>query len=295
MFKECVLGTGRFGPRLELAGAWRPEYAAFMRRESISELYLNYALGWDGDDLEFLRTTPHLQAFGILDLLIKDVSPVHVLRELRSLELSTYCRTKLDFSAWPRLEDCFLNWRAGAESLFSSAGIKTLFLSAYPEVSSHVFGGFTAMHDLTVANSRLEEIHSLARLQGLQHLGLHNLRRLKSLSGIEGLHKLKALSVNGCIGITELDAISTLINLESLTLNDLGRIASLAPVLQLQKLRSLSFYGSTNVVDGSMDVLLDLPNLASVAMQNRTHYSRDREHVITTLAARKAQRENDER
>lgn len=119
MSDEFTIEEGGRGPSMVLRGAWRGEYADVVRRRGVVELVLNYALGWKGRDVEFLSQVDSLQGLSIIHRTIDDVSPIHVLRALRSLKVSTYCDTSIDFTQFPQLEECTLEWRAGAKSLLT--------------------------------------------------------------------------------------------------------------------------------------------------------------------------------
>lgn len=68
-----------------------------------------------------------LQLINILHMKISSVDPIHLLRELRALEVTTYCKTEIGFSAFPRLEQCVMEWRRKAASLFDCTTLKKCF------------------------------------------------------------------------------------------------------------------------------------------------------------------------
>src|SRR5581483_1403822 len=173
-----VLEHGIYGPRLTVTGAWSLAVAEYMRREGVRELYLNHARGWNGTTLDFLDTVPELVAFSILDFTIKDVTPIHRLKTLRALEVSTYCDTKIDFHQFQNLERCVLYWRRGSESLFETIALRRLFLHRYSGSTSTPFAHLAELRELSIANSELREVESLGSLKSLRCLCLYNLRRL---------------------------------------------------------------------------------------------------------------------
>src|SRR4051812_2984348 len=118
MTSNLIVEQGRIGRRAVLTGSWNPRVGELIRREEIPELYLNHARGWRGQHVEFLSELPGLLGFGILDLTIDDILPIHQLGQLEYLEVATYCDTPVDFGRFPRLRACSLYWRADTESLF---------------------------------------------------------------------------------------------------------------------------------------------------------------------------------
>jgi hypothetical protein len=273
-----VLELGVSGPRVTVTGPWTPAIAEYMRREGVRELYLNHARGWSGTTLDFLEAVPGLIAFSILDFTINDVAPIRRLTQLRSLELSTYCNTKVEFHRFPELERCAFYWRSGSESLFECAALRWLFLHRYAGPSSEPFARLAVLQELSIANSDLREVEHLGALRNLKFLGLYNLKKLTSLHGLEELEQLEALEVNGCKAIGRIEELAALARLRRLQLNDDGPIASLKPLQSAADLEEILFYESTNITDGDLAPLAALPRLQHISFQNRRHYSHKREN-----------------
>ncbi len=127
---------GAYGSRVVVTSSWSPGITKYIQDNDVKELYLNYAWGWKGNDLAFLSELTALEAFFILDWAIRDISPIHFLRRLKFMHVSTYCDTKIDFAHFPDLEECHLEWRRGAESLFQCRTLKNLWLNSYSGTSS---------------------------------------------------------------------------------------------------------------------------------------------------------------
>lgn len=279
-----VLEQGVYGPRLVVTGPWSEGIRAYMESHRIDDLYLNYARGWKGSSLEFLAQVPWLKAFTILDWAIRDVSPVHHLRDLRMLEISTYCDTEIDFEIFPHMEDCKLTWRRGATSLFNSRTVRRLFLSDYVIETSDLFGQLTQLESLSVAGGALRSLEGLRPLHHLHFLGLYNLKKLKSLRGLEALATLGSLEINECPGISHINELAQLKNLRRLEINEDGEIESLRPIAALAKIREVYFYGSTRIRDGDLSTLRTLPQLAKVSFQDRPHYNLRRDDFVVGAA-----------
>jgi Leucine-rich repeat (LRR) protein len=272
-----VVEPGYAGPRVVVTGPWLPSIGRYMRKEGIDELYLNDGRGWKGDNIDFLIEFPDLTSFGILDLRIKDDSPVHHLRELRALELSTYSQVPIAFDRFEHLTDCTFYWRAGSESLFDATSLRSLFVHRYDGAGSMPFAQLRSLRSLSIANGALTEVVSLGHLRQAMFLGLYNLRQLGSLAGLGTLTQLHELEINGCKRIHDISELAGLVNLRRLQLNDDGPIESLGPIAGASQLEELLFYESTNVRDGDLSVLRGLAYLRNVSFQNRRHYSNRRE------------------
>lgn len=277
MTDAITLEDGKYGRRAVVMGPWSDEMVSFLLDKHVAELELNDGKGWRGTDLTFLAEFPHLQAFSILDFKIQSVGPIHFLHDLRALEVITYCKTEISFSAFPRLEDCSLEWRPKATSLFDCMTLKALFVNNYDGKNTTSFARLTNLESLALLNAPIEDLQGLAALGKLRSLRLANLKRLSSLAGIEELTGLEELEIHTCRGIRSIDEIGSLTRLRKVHLNNDGDIQSLKPLAKLAALESVLFYESTNIIDGDLSPLLGKNKLSCVAFQNRRHYSHRRE------------------
>lgn len=277
MIAGVSVDEGPYGLRAVLIAPWSGAIQRFLQKTAVAEIELNHAKGWRGTSLEFLAAFPGLRSLKIIDLTIPSVEQIHVLAELRALEVITYCKTELRFAAFPHLEECSLEWRPKATSLFDCRTLKKLFVNRYSGKDTDMFGRLTALQSLAILNAPTEDLRGLRELSRLRILRLANLKRLTSLAGIEGLTALEELEIHTCRNIASIEAIGHLTRLRKLHLNNDGNIASLKPLARLGELESVLFYESTNIVDGDLSPLVRQKKLARVSFQNRRHYSHRRE------------------
>ena len=255
-----------------------------MRDHRVRELELNYAKGWSGADYAFLAEWTALEALEITDWNAQDVSAVNALHELRKLKVFTYCKTEIRFADLPRLEECSLEWRPKASSIFDHRGIKKLFVNKCPERDLRRFSTMAQLESLSLASPRLESLEG-AGLPLLTFLGVYAAPRLTSLRGLETATHLRSLEVNDCRKIGAIEPIGALVGLRNLQLCNDGRIETLAPLAGLKELETFLFYESTDVADGDLTVLKTLPKLHHVVFMDRRHYS-DRQSSFPRRDAR---------
>lgn len=277
MMTEIEFENGKYGVRAILKSEWSERIAREIQIRQCLELEVNHAKGWSGEDLSFLSACPLLKALKIIDFKIKSVEPIHQLHELCSLEVMTYCNTMLEFSAFPKLEDCALEWRPKAESLFNCEKLTHLFVNRYSGKNLASFSRLVNLESLAILNAPIESLEGIASLKNLRFLRLANLKKLQSLAGIEALAKLEELEVNTCKHIVSINEVGALVNLRNLHLNNDGEIASFKPIDAIKHLESVIFYESTNIMDGDLSPLIRQKNLSHVSFQNRRHYSHKRE------------------
>jgi hypothetical protein len=268
-----ALEDGTYGRRAVLTSAWADYFLPYLARHKVVELELNYAKGWQGASLSFLAQLPDLKAFEIFDFNIPDIREIHRLRKLRRLGVTTYCTTAIDFSAFPELESCGLEWRPKATSLFECATLKELFVNRYKGKDVAGFARLVSLESLAILGAPLASLQGLSALTRLRSLRLALLRRLPSLAGIEGLANLEELDIDTCRALRSIEEVGALSRLRKLFFNNCGNIESLKPLHKLDRLEWVGFYESTNIVDGDLSPLLSLRNLSRLAFQNRRHYS----------------------
>lgn len=275
-----VVENGPCGREIVMTGPWHKDIVLYTRKNDIKSLLLNDARGWKGDNVSFLSKLPFLECFRILDWNIKDVSTINTLKNLKLLEVSTYCKTVIDFKNFLHLEDCGFEWRTGSESLFSVASLKKLFLNNYDQGDTSAFSALSNLESLSIASSPTHNLHGLSSLAKLKFLGLYALKKLTSLDEIEKCVKLEKLEIGMCKYFHSIEAIGDLQKLQYLEIIDCGNIDSIRPLSKLKHLNKFFFFGTTNIVDGDLKPLqkFNLAYPATISFQNRKHYTRKREN-----------------
>jgi hypothetical protein len=271
---EFDITQGTYGPRLTLHSAWSPGAAKAVAKRGVAELELNYAKGWrSGCDLSFLRDVPDLLALVVIDREIRNVSDVHVLKQLRALDINTMCDSEIDFSSFAQLDDVSLEWRPMARSLFGCVTLRRVFINNGDFGSLDVFRRLNRLEHLSLKSPAIREIGDASSLKRLVFLGIYNARFLTSLHGIEVLTHLERLEVERCRAIVDIEPVRGLRHLKKLYIPNNGDIASLAPVGDLMELEACHFHESTNIVDGDLAILKTLPRLRNTTFQQRRHYN----------------------
>jgi len=287
MASKITLVESAYGLKASLESEWTPDTAAYLASYNVVELELNVAKGWtERAGISFLSELTFLKSFELFNFGIKDISPIHALGNLRRLGITTYCSSTIDFSKFPFLESCSLEWRPKATSLFDCTTLRELFVNRYKGKDTRAFSNLVNLESLQLLNAPVTNLRGLRTLARLRELRLARLTQLMSLEGIEVLTALENLTVSTCRKITSVEKIEPLTNLRNLDLDNDGDIASLRPLERLNELERIGFDTSTNILDGDMTVLIGLPKLKRVAFQNRKHYTHTREELNAIFAKR---------
>ena len=272
-----TIESGEFGPRMVMHTAWSNEALVAAKENQIKELELNHAKGWRRTELLFLRDLEdRLRSFSILDFNIDDISPVNCLSQLRVLRINTYCNTRIDFNLFPHLRYCYLEWRAKASSVFEHAGIEKLFINKYPKRDFDAFSAMSGLRELSLTSSKLETCAGIEYLAKLSFLGIYFARKLRTIDGIQNLKMLTKLEINNCPSLHDISLVGELLKLEHLALCTNQKIDTIKSLRNLKNLETFLFYESTNIEDGDLSPLEELPNLKTVAFQERSHYTHTR-------------------
>lgn len=124
------------------------------------------------------------------------------MHELIELKLETYSDAPVDFSAFPKLTNCWFEWIKDSDSLFECKSLKRLGLNNFAP-----FSNFVNLERLTLLNSAIEDMNGIVKLAMLTYLSMANLGKVTSLSGIKALQNLEILEIEKCKGIGSVSEI----------------------------------------------------------------------------------------
>lgn len=279
MNKNYEIDKGKYSKRFVPCSCWEDSFTNYIINNKITELGLNYAKGFEGDNLDFLEKLTHLKVLNYINHFIDDLSPIHNLSLLRSLSINSYDNSEINFTKFPYLEHCFLEWRPRAKSLFNCKFLKYLHIEHYKDKSTEKFSNLTNLEKLCIGNSPINDLSGFEKLKKLKFLGLYLLRKLEKLDGLEKLEWLEELEIDGCKKIYDLEPLGKLINLRCLSLCNDGKLKSLLPIKKMKNLEVCFFYDETIIEDGDLYVLWNMKNLKDVAFAKRRHYTHDANQI----------------
>ena len=273
-FGSYPQSAGKQYPGVLLKGPCTRGIVDYINRESIQAIYLNQGEGWDGGDCSFLSEMPSLKCVHILAANLTGLSALEQLPNLEKVSLNGPTKEKIDFTKITNLEDAFLSWKKGYQSIFDCANLKRLYIDSIKINSIENFASIKSIASLTIGNCPISDISFLEDAASIETLALLNCRMLEDFSPISSCTTLKRLDVSGCKKLTNLDFVSTLHDLEVLLFADVNNIETLEPIVPLKKLKAVNFFGSkTTIVDGDLSVFEKLPNLAMAGFAPRRHYT----------------------
>ncbi|HAL45873.1 MAG: hypothetical protein A2Y12_14590 [Planctomycetes bacterium GWF2_42_9] len=274
--KNFIIENSKYGKRLILCSKLTEEVVRYCIQNDIKELELNWAKGFKSDDLALLKDLSQLEAFDICDYTIKDISGIGSLRNLKELNISTYCKTQIDLSNFTQLESLSLFWRKNTIGFEKLKNLRKLFLYKYNPITKDLseLAALDSLEYLSLKSPSIESIGNVTSLkQNLKFLGIYAATKLQNIDSLAELTNLQTLELDTCKKINQLDAIGKMKSLEKLSISNCGSIESLEPVSKLMNLNELRFIESTNIIDGNINIVSSLPKLEKIVFQNRRHYN----------------------
>ncbi|MDH3257337.1 MAG: hypothetical protein OEM27_06950 [Nitrospinota bacterium] len=262
MRKSFQIEKAEYGSKMIVVGKWNDAHLHYLLDHKIYELELNTAKGWKISNTKFLKDLNFLKGITIVGIgdPVKEVSGIHYLSKLKLLNIQTYCNTKIDFSSFPKLEICVLEWKPKSESLFECANLKRLWVNSLKKKDTEDFLSLVNLEWLSFGNGPVGNLKGLRNLSKLKHLELFRLRKLSSLDGIEKLKNLKRLEIHTCKYFKTINKLKSLTNLRVLWLINCGGIESLKPLSKLHNLKEYLMYESTNILDGDLTPISKIGN-----------------------------------
>jgi len=256
------------GPMLEIAPfrGWTSDLERMWREAGKPAL----VLGEVEAPLDFLAELHGLRQLGLSGVAQVSDAVVGDCLELEALLLNTDCTNPVDLTGLTRLRDLDLgDHRKGTEQLPTS--IRRLIIWRCRWRDLRPLAPLRGLREVELSAHRLADLSGLESATDLTRL------RLSYVSAEQPFAKLRApnlreLALESSSRIRSLDGIEALAgSLECLSLIDLPKLESLAPVRGLATLQHISLLGRSNVLDGDLTPLLELPGLTAF-IDGRRHY-----------------------
>ena len=260
---EVIVATGKVDDAL----------VSKVLRSSRPLLILNRALGFDEVDCAVLQQVgDRLVGLEVVGDFTDD-SDVLRCSKLEELNLNTSCRGGLDWGRLPDLIRLFTYEERMSESLASLHRLTTLHIHRASDDQVALASSLPRLTDLTLSSTRMRAVSSLAGYgDRLTRLWIRQGSALRGFDDLSRLSLLRTLLLDSCRHLDDLGFVSGMPDLEVLAVSDCGGIESLRPLAQLSRLREVHLVGSTNVKDGDLSVLEQLPSLRGAYFQKRRHY-----------------------
>lgn len=236
-------------------------------------------------DLDFLAEFVEIQRLSVSIYQkepVKNFDQIYNLASLRSLNCQTLWNSELDFTRFPNLQNVEYSWHQGS-NLSKCSQIHELCIHNFTGIDLTEFSSLNKIERLLIFSSKMRSLSGLEQMDKLKFLRISSCSKLENTSGLSALRNLEELWIAACRRISNLNAIYGNFNLMRLILDCDGEIESLSPLLHLQNLQELLLIGNTNILDGDFSVLENLSSLRSVSYVDRKHYSHRNDYFDNRL------------
>lgn len=172
-----------------------------------------------------------------------------------------------------RVDELIVGWGSVYRSAAISPTIRRLAVVDQGPSSLLDIPASDALEELDVgAGQQLTSLEGLERFPRLRSLAIANSPRLHDISAIQAQPHLRSLTFDGCTRVRDFSPAAACSELTDFWLVDCADVQSIAFVRDLRSLSSLGATGTTNIVDGDLEPILELRHLRSVAIARRRHY-----------------------
>lgn len=262
--------SGRDGAMVR--GKWRNEYANALRNRGVTALYLNVSYGWEQTSYDFLEELPFLEELSIIAGKSTNLTSISTLARLQKLSLTLSTKERVNFDKLHCLTDAYIYFWHGAKSILKCSTLQNLHLDEAQSLEPGFLDSLSGLDRLVVSNSNLADVSEIIGLKKLKNLELVNCKKVVDFDPLRSLD-LSWLSVKGCSQVKSLCFAKDMKSLGYINFSDVGNVSSLEPLREDLGLQAIAFAGSTNILDGDLSVLVDLPKLAMVMFALRSHYT----------------------
>lgn len=253
-----------------------------MKKDRINHLEINpnfYKL----KDIGFLEYFDFIDQITILNPLIKDLTPVKYLNNLRKCHFEHKWNGFIDFQRFEKLEECSFKWGInGSETIFNCPSLTKLRIDNYTENDLNKFSVFKSLASLSLYFSNIENLLGIGNLKYLEILDLTGCSLLENIVHLKELKKLKMLTLDRCKRIKSLEPLLELDQLKLLSFNNIGKISTINYLAYLKNLQEVYFSEDTIIEDGDLNILFNLynnGNLKRAIFKYRKHYSHRPEQI----------------
>ena len=246
------------------------------------------------NDLSFLREFPDMLYLELPEEEDSvDPTCLEGLSNLRGLHVES-TKAGIDFSCFPELEAFFGKWHNDHRNLDQLQELRIVEIQTFHPKSKDMsdLADITRLDRLEIVRTNVRSLDGIETLEDLQILNIFYGSKLETLEALSnGLPAMRELSLENCNKIEDYSPIAQVERLRRLKLSTCAAMLDLAWTKGMDYLDFFSFV-ETNVKNGNLSPLLDLPRLRYVGTVNRRHYSHKCEELIALLDKHRDQRAN---
>lgn len=191
------------------------------------------------------------------------------------------CNGEIPFLELEKLKEVELIYQAGkCNQVFKQKNIEYLELSHYKDKSGSMLAGLKKIKQLSLKHSAFSDVSFISDMSELKKISVSYNSKLTQIEGISKTKAtLKSFGIQNCKKISDWSVLQEMKNLEFIYIENCGEIDSLDFLNSLHKLRALYIIGSTKILDGKLNEIINKPNIEKVNISIQKNYDITREDV----------------
>lgn len=255
------------------------------QEQAMAGIHISSLGAYKSDNVEFLREHPEVVTVFVSDGKGIDLHGLTYLTNLEHLTLGHY-DAPIDLTCFPRLKTFSGEWSAGLGLGDACKSLRSLTLSKYKAPDLETFPCIRSISELELIQPSIASLAGIERHTHIKKLQFFRCLQLTSIGAIAGLKNgdVDYIAFRQCKKIMDIESLGELSRVKNLTLETCGAVRSLDFLLGCQKLEGVGFF-ETDVLDGDLSPLLQLPRLSFVGMSEKRHFSHTRLEINRLLNA----------
>jgi hypothetical protein len=245
-------------------------------------------------DLSFLADFPDLLYLEILDQKRVNTRALDGLENLRGLRIDTP-GAGIDFACFPELEVFVGDWHVDNCNLDRSQELRRLSVWQFKPRTADLsmLANITRLEQLEITQTTISSLEGLETLQDLRYFSLCYAAKLQSLDPLTSSGtEIRELEIQNAKKIASYQPIAAVSRLRRLILSSCAPMADLKWTKGMDYLDFFSFV-NTNVEDGDLSPLLNLPKLRYAGTMDKRHHNYKFEQLNELLSQRAAEMQSD--
>lgn len=221
-----------------------PENTELILNSKFDHLTLSYG---DWDDLSVFSLAGKkirslaINCYGSCNF--EQLSALRMLKrlEIGAIEKSTVARKKIDFSWFPELEYCEIDWTSKImRNFFSCPRLQYLQMRSYKAENFQEISNARNLRSLVLLQSNVQSLDGIEQMQSLEVLKLALIPKLKNIARLIELPHLKDLSIEGCVNIDDFDVLFSISGLREIGLRGGVKLSSMRKFSDLKDIRIIN-------------------------------------------------------
>lgn len=259
------------GRRLNLFSPYSSSVQNLIEKNEFESILLSQRLGWESQDIDFLKNIKNLKCLYIYDDKIKDLSVISELKDLEVLYLECNKVNKGPyFNELKKLKDVRVDWRPCFNSLFHNKNIEVLRIDSFQEKDLSNFEVNSKLERLDLVMGPITSLKGVTSFPSLIKLMVYRCSKLTNINDINNLNLIE-LEIESCKKIENLEEVLNIKSLESLIIDKCNTMKNINGVSALTNLIKMTI-SETSIIDGNISELMKLKN-TDVYIDNKKHYS----------------------